>query len=148
MYQLPRFVSYAFQDKLKKEIALLEAQGVIEAITEPTEWCAPIVVTLKKDLDDVRLCIDSSKLNKYVFREHYRSCSPAKAVADISDRQCKFFTMFEALKGYHQRPLNETSQLLTTFITPFGRYKFLRAPFGICLIWMRHFQALKIIVKL
>ena len=130
----PRFVPYAFRDKLKEEIALLEAQGVIKAVTEPTEWCAPIVVTPKKDSDDVRLCVDFSKLNKYVLREHYRSCSPAEAVADISDRQCTFFTMFDALKGYHQCPLDETSQLLTTFITPFGRYKFLRAPFGICSI--------------
>ena len=38
----------------KEEIALLEYQGVIKAVTEPTEWCAPIVVTSKKDSDDVR----------------------------------------------------------------------------------------------
>ena len=42
--------------------------------------------------------------------------------------------MFDALKRYHQCPLDVTSQLLTTFITPFGRYKFLRTPFGICSI--------------
>ena len=30
-----------------------------------------------------------------------------------------------------QCPLDEASQLLTTFITPFGRFKFLRAPYGI-----------------
>ena len=130
----PRFVPYAYRDKLKEEISMLEAQGVIEAVTEPTEWCAPIVVAPKKDSDDVRLCVDFSKLNKYVLREYYRSCSPAEAVANISDQQCKFFTMFDALKGYHQCPLDDASQLLTTFITPFGRYKFLRAPFGICSI--------------
>ena len=103
-------------------------------MTEPTEWCAPIVVTPKKDTDDVRLCVDFSKLNKRVLREWYCSCSPAEAVADISANDCKFFTMFDALKGYHQCPLDEASQLLTTFITLFGRYKFLRAPFGICSI--------------
>ena len=41
------------------------------------------------------------------------------------------FTKLDALKGYHQCPLDEESQLLTTFITPFGRYKFLRAPYGL-----------------
>ena len=75
-----------------------------------------------------------SKLNKYVLREDYQSCSPAEAVANISDQQCKFFTKSDALKGYHQRPLEEASQLLTTFITPFGTYKFVRALFGICSI--------------
>ena len=91
----PRFVPYAFRDKLEKEIALLEAQSVIKAVTEPTEWCAPIVVTPKKNSDDVRLCVDFSKLNKYVLHEHYRSCSPAEAVAnrgvehDKAFQQCK-----------------------------------------------------------
>ena len=28
-------------------------------------------------------------------------------------------------------PLNPQSQSLTTFITPFGRFKYLRAPYGI-----------------
>ena len=36
---------------------MLETQGVIEAVTEPTEWCTPIVVAPKKDSDDVRLCV-------------------------------------------------------------------------------------------
>ena len=83
----PRFVPYAFLDKLKEEIALLEAQGVIKAVTEPTEWCAPIVVIPNKNSDDVRLCVDFSKLINYVLPQHYRSCSPAEAMADISDRQ-------------------------------------------------------------
>ena len=56
------------------------------------------------------------------------------AIADISGEHSKFFTVFDTLKGYHQCPLDEQSQLLTTFIMPFGRYKFLRAPFGICSI--------------
>ena len=25
---------------------MLETQGMIEAVTEPTEWCAPIVVAI------------------------------------------------------------------------------------------------------
>ena len=40
-----RFIPFAFRDKPKEKIALLEAQGVIKAVTEPTEWGAPIVVT-------------------------------------------------------------------------------------------------------
>ena len=33
--------------------------------------------------------------------------------------------------GFWQKPLHEESQLLTTFITPFGRFCFTRFPFGI-----------------
>ena len=35
------------------------------------------------------------------------------------------------MKGYHQCPLDEDSQLLTTFITPYGRFKYLHALYGI-----------------
>lgn len=43
----------------------------------------------------------------------------------------KYFTVMDAMKGYHQCPLDEKSQALTTFITPFGRYKYLQAPYGL-----------------
>ena len=77
------------------------------------------------------MCVDLSHLNKYVQRERYQSSTLAEAVADIASNNTKIFTKLDALKGYHQCPLNEESQLLTTFITPFGRFKYLRAPYGI-----------------
>ena len=64
-------------------------------------------------------------------RECYQSPSPAEAVADITAEETKYFTVIDAAKGYHQCPLDEQSQLYTTFITPFGRFKYLRAPYGL-----------------
>ena len=127
----PRTVPFAYRDKLQNEIDLLVSQGIIAPVTEPTEWCAPIVVTPKKKSDHIRMCVDLSKLNKFVRRERYPSTTPAEAVADITQSKAKYFTVFDALKGYHQCPLDEESQKLTTFITPFGRFKYLRAPYGI-----------------
>jgi len=75
------------------------------------------------------MCVDPSHLNRYVHREQYQSCTPAQAVADIAATKAKFFTALDALKGYHQCPLDHDSQALTTFITPFGRYKYLCAPY-------------------
>ena len=43
----------------------------------------------------------------------------------------QFFTTVDAKYWYWQTPLDEVSQHLTTFITPWGRYKFLRAPMGL-----------------
>ena len=51
-------------------------------------------------------------------------------MADITESCAKFLPILDAVKGY-QCPLDEESQLLTTFIMPFGRFKFLRAPFGV-----------------
>ena len=127
----PRAIPFAFREKLEDELDLLQQQGVIAPVTEPTDWCAPIVVTPKKGTDKIRMCVDLSRLNRFVKRERYQSSTPAQAVADIAAENAKIFTKFDALKGYHQCPLDEESQLLTTFITPFGRFKYLRAPYGI-----------------
>ena len=39
--------------------------GVISQITEPTEWCAGMVVVRKKN-NKIRICVDLTKLNKSV----------------------------------------------------------------------------------
>ena len=41
------------------------------------------------------------------------------------------FSKIDANSGFWQIPLDKKSALLTTFITPFGRYHFNRLSFGI-----------------
>lgn len=41
------------------------------------------------------------------------------------------FSKQDANNGFWQVPLSKESQLLTTFITPFGRYCFTKLPIGI-----------------
>ena len=94
------------------EINSKQNSSIITPVTVPTEWCAPIVVTPKKDTDAIKLCVDLSHLNKYVKRERYQSATPAQAVADISAENAKIFTKLDAMKGYHQCPLDEESQTL------------------------------------
>jgi hypothetical protein len=53
------------------------------------------------------------------------------AVAEI-DNEAMFCSSFDATNGYFQIPLHTASQHLTTFMTPWGRYKFLRASMGLC----------------
>ena len=43
-----------------------------------------IVVTPKKNTDNIRMCVDLSHLNRYVRREQYQTSTPAQAVADIA----------------------------------------------------------------
>ena len=45
--------------------------------------------------------------------------------------ECRVFTKLDANSGFWQIPLDEHSELLTTFITPFGRYYFNGLLFGI-----------------
>ena len=109
---------------------MLLEQGIIAPVTQVTEWCAPIVVAPKKGTDRIQMCVDLSRLNKYVQQERYQSPTPAKAIAEIATEEAKYFTVVDAAKRYHQCPLDEESQLYTTFINPFGCFKYLRAPYG------------------
>ena len=121
----PRPVLFAYKEPLKKELDKLQAAGIITPVSKPTNWCLHSVVTLKKNRE-IRLCVDFRPLNKFVRHEHYQMTSPATAVTDIEASQAKMFTTLDALKGYHQCPLDVDSQELTTFITPYGRFQFLR----------------------
>ena len=68
------------------------------------------------------MCVDLSHLNHFVIREKHQSLTPAQAIADIAASDAKYFTVIDALKGYHQCPLDQQSQPLTTFITPVERF--------------------------
>ena len=98
----PHAIPFVYREKLKTELDLLQSQNIISPVTTPTEWCALIVVTPKKNTDRIRLCMDLSKLNRYVKRERYQSNTPAQAVADIAAENARIFTKLDALKEYHQ----------------------------------------------
>jgi len=103
----PRSIPFAYWDKHKAELELLQEQQIIAPVTKATEWCAPIVVTPKKQSDKIHMCIDLSHLNRYVVTERYQSPTPAQAIADITTSDTKYFTIINALKGYHQFPLDQ-----------------------------------------
>ena len=48
-----------------------------------------------------------------------------------STSTAKYFSSYDAKHGYWQIPLATNSQKLTTFTTPWGRFKFLRGPMGL-----------------
>ena len=87
-----------------------------------------MVIVPKAD-KDIRICVDLTKLNRHIDRPIYPTTAPYDAVSNIKPG-CKYFTKLDAKHGYWQIPIEEKSQHLTTFLTPWGRYKFLRAPMG------------------
>lgn len=113
---------------VKEELDHMEANGIVESVTEPTEWCAPMVPVPKKS-GKVRICVNLQKLNKAVKRERFILPTPEEVIANLSGSTV--FSSLDAALEFWQIPLDKDSQRLTTFITPFGRYCFKRLPFGI-----------------
>lgn len=115
--------------KVKEELKRMENNGVIEQVTQPTEWCTPMVPVLKRNTTKARICVDLTKLNKSVKREHYILPTPDEITAKLCG--ATVFSSLDAASGFWQISLHPDSCKLTTFITPFGRYCFKRLPFGI-----------------
>jgi len=63
-----RRISLPLLSKVEQELQRMEENGVIERITDPTDWCAPMVPVMKKG-SRVRICVDPKKLNRAVKRE-------------------------------------------------------------------------------
>ena len=106
----------------------MESMGVISKVDTPTPWCAGMVVVPKKS-GDVRICVDLKPLNESVLREVHPIPSVDETLGKLAG--ATVFSKLDANSGFWQIPLSEDSRLLTTFITPFGRFCFNKLPFGI-----------------
>ena len=101
---------------------------IISPVTKPTPWINSMVVVPKKN-GTLRICLDPRDLNRYIQREHYQ----LPTIEDIATwlDKAKVFTVLDVRSGFWHVKLDDPSSLLTTFHTPFGRYRWLRMPFGI-----------------
>ena len=88
------------------------------------------MVVVPKKRGGVRICMDYLRLNKHVSRPTHPLLSPKGAMTMVPPN-ARFFSTLDADTGYHQVPLDEESQNLTVFMTPWGQYKYTRAPMGL-----------------
>ena len=124
----PRHVPLPLHPKVMEELDRMEREGVISKVREPTPWCAGIVVVLKKS-GNVHICVDLKPLNESVLREVHPLPMVDDTLAYLAG--ARVFSKLDANSGFWQIPLSQSSRLLTTFITPTGRYCFNKLPFGI-----------------
>ena len=125
----PGRVPIAMQEKFKAELKHIQDLDVIVPVDEPTEFVNPIVIVEKPNTRKLRICLDPKNLNQHIRREHYPIPTLDDAIAKIGNS--KFYSKLDLTSGYWQVKLDYESSLLTTFNTPFGRYRFTRMPFGI-----------------
>ena len=108
----------------------MEKVGVIEKLkeNEPTEWLNTLVV-VETPNGKVRLCLDPRFLNKAIKREHFQLPTTESITAKMSG--ANYFSKMDASSGYWQIKVDEETANMLAFLTPRGRYKFKRLPFGI-----------------
>ena len=71
----------------------------------------------------------SAGLNQWVKRPAYPLTTPREAVYSTTPG-AQWFSLLDATNGYHQIMLDELSRDYTCFMTPWGRFRFKRAPQG------------------
>ena len=124
-----RAIPFAWKDEVKKTLDDMVRKEIIKPMdNKPSEWCHPMVVVGKST--GVRICVDLTMLNKYVKRPVYPTTTSKEAITNIPEGM-QYFSTLDARHGYWQVALDEESQEMTTFITPWGRFCFLRPPMGL-----------------
>ena len=121
----PRSIPFRWREAVQDQLDNMVLKDVIEKVPvgESYQWCHPMVVVPKKDSSEPRITVDLTGLNKFVKRPAYPTRVPREVVAGIP-RGMKYFTTLDSRHGYWQVALDEESAKLTTFMTPWGAYRF------------------------
>lgn len=124
---IPHHWKDAVENIIQRDVKL----GILEKVPvgDPVEWCTRMVTVKKKD-GTPRITVDFQELNKQCLRETHPNSYPFHLVSTVPLYSYK--TVVDAYNGYHQVLLDENSSKLTTFISEFGRFRYLRTPQGLC----------------
>ncbi len=123
--QSPYRVNPRKREQMQEEVQYLLEQGL--AIPSSSPWASPCLLVPKED-GQLRFCTDYRRVNAVTIPDAY----PLPRVDDLIDEvgQAKFVTKLDLLKGYYQIALTERAQIVSAFITPFGPFQYVVAPFG------------------
>ena len=123
-----RRIPITVKEPLKKELARLESLDVIQKVNEPSDWTSALVVAHKPN-GSLRVCIDPQGLNKALKRDSHPVPTIDELLPEL--KSAKVFSKCDVRNGFWHVQLDSKSSHMTTFSTPFGRYRWKRMPFGI-----------------
>ena len=135
--QKPYPIAMKHYEWVKNEIEKLLTAKVI--CSSHSSWSAPIIVVPKGDGGKC-LVIDYRALNKVTRKFTW----PMPKVEDIFSKLngATYFTTLDLRTGYHHIPLDKSSIPKTAFNSPFGKYEYIKVPFGLAQA-PAYFQELK-----
>ena len=103
--------------------------NVIEPAPDAARWGQWVLAP--KPNGKWRGCADLANLNKCPELPGWPLPRIPEMLQRIGTQKPKIFGVMDLTSGYHQAPLDESSQILTAFITFMGIFKYLRVPMGI-----------------
>ena len=124
--QKPYPIAMKHYQWVNEEVEKLLAAKVI--CSSRSSWSALIIVVPKGD-GGKHLVIDYTALNKVTRKFTW----PMPKVEDIFSKLngATYFMTLDLHAGYHHIPLDKPSILKTAFNSPFGKYEYVKVPFGL-----------------
>ncbi|GMF42371.1 unnamed protein product [Phytophthora fragariaefolia] len=125
--QRVRKVAPQFHKKLLQLIKGLLSAKIIQHSTSP--WVSPIVVIIKKNGIDIRLCIDYGLVNSLTRLMVY----PMPLINDLLDDLDKvlWYCSLDMASGFWVVSMADRARAISAFITPFGLFEWKCMPFGL-----------------
>ena len=125
-----RRVPLSLREDIKRELDPMESKEIIMKLKEgePTAWVNSLVYRRKPN-SQPRIRLDPKDLNEAIRREHHVIPTLEEVLPKLGG--AKFFSIVDAKCGYWNVNFDLESSYLTTFNSPFGRYRVLRLPFGL-----------------
>jgi len=123
-----RSMLFGHRNKAKAKIDELLAADIIDRVEGPTPWVSPIV-TVPKDGNDIRLCVDMRQANKAIIRERHLIPTVKELMYNLNG--ANVFSKVDLKLGYHQLELDEASRAITKFVTPLGVFRYKKLNFGV-----------------
>lgn len=126
----PIRIPHIHLETLKKEVDRLVKIGVLEVVdgSRAGPWCAPSFIVPKKD-GRVRFITDYRELNKRIRRKPWPMPHIADLIQDVGPY--KYVTALDLSMGYYHFKLSADLAEMSTFMLPFGLYKYKRLPMGL-----------------
>jgi len=100
---------------------------MISLSTSP--WASPIVIIIKKNGVDIRLCIDYRLVNGLTRLMVYPMPLINEHLEDLD--KVLWYSSFDMASGFWVVTMTERARRISAFITPFGLFEWLRMPFGL-----------------
>ncbi|KAE8876758.1 hypothetical protein PF003_g39141 [Phytophthora fragariae] len=125
--QRPRSIAPHIMIKVYELLKKLLETKLVEHSESP--WASPIVIVLKKNGIDIRMCIDYRIVNGFIRLSNY----PLPLIDDllVGFESAMWFMSLDMASGFWAIRMTERAKLISAFVCPFGHFQWVRMPFGL-----------------
>lgn len=115
--------------RVNEEIERMLEAGIIFKV-QTSEWVSPIVISLKKEANQIRICVDFWCLNAVTIKDPFPIPFTDSILEEVAGHE--IYSFMDGFSRYNQISIVEEDKLKTTFVVEDGVYAYNKMPFGLC----------------